>query len=317
MVATLLGRSAVAVLIASFVAGCGSARSALGPQPSDQTLALGAKSAQRLLYISTQADQTTHGLILVYPAGIHQRNAQLIRKFYADRPVGIWVDSVGVLYIVNTFNNGPCSLAEYQPGTATPFLTITNGLGDARTATVDARGNVYVNTVDLSSGIDVVVEYGPGGTQPIRTIPLPIRGYHLAPAGIALGARGNLFVAVFLPQFSDLHVFRIPAGSSNATDLNLRGIPGGGDADSGIAFDPDGNLYVAGVLGTGVYAPGAKTPFRKISSASGGFIAIDKTNGALYDGNEEFAPGGDVPANSVQLPFNTNVIGDAVGPSGL
>jgi hypothetical protein len=100
------------------------------------------------------------------------------------------------------------------------------------------------------------------------------------------------------------------------SELHLTGIPGGGDGESGVAFDPQGNLYVAGVLGTAVYAPGAKSPFRQISAASGGYIAVDKDNGDLYAGSEEFAPGGKTPANNVQLPFDTNVLGDAVGPSG-
>jgi hypothetical protein len=200
MVFTLLRRSASAIVLASIVAGCSGGQPQLGTLPSVQTFAIGSKSPQRLLYISTQADQSTHGLILVYPAGLRQHNAQLIRKFYADRPQSLWVDSSGVLYVVNTFNNGPCSVAEYQPEASTPSLTITNGLGDARTATVDTLGNVYVNTRDLGTGTDVIVVYGPGGTQPIKTITLPIRGYDLGPAGIAFDPRGNLFVAVFAPN---------------------------------------------------------------------------------------------------------------------
>jgi len=308
---------AVTAALASLLAGCGSAPTALASLSSlDQTSSLGSSGAKRLLYISTTADHTTHGLILVYPANIHNINPQPIRSFYADRPMGLWVDNAGVLYVVNTFNNGPCSVAEYKPGASSPFLTITNGLGDAATVAVDAHGNVFVNTRDLNTLADVVVVYAPGATRPTRKIELPISGYDLGPEGMAFDSAGDLFVGAFLPQTAALHVFRIRAGGTHARDLDLKDVPGGGSGFSGVAVDPSGNLYVAGLSGIGVYAPGAHTPFRQISSG-GGFIAIDGTNGVLYSGNAEYAPGGDTPVNTVQLPYATNTIGDAVGPSGM
>lgn len=203
------------------------------------TLASGA-AAGRSLFV-TNLD----GSINIYSANLHDSDVTLLGSITkgATRPEGIWIDPEGTIYVVNGEDGrGAPSIAEYKKGASTPFRTITDGLYYPGFVAVGNDGTVYLNSVDGDS-TGMVIEYAPGKTRPERTITLPDPAYALSPGGMAFDGTGNLLVAT-LGNVSTVHVYSIPPGTSNVTDLGLQD-PGG----SALDLDGQGNLYVGGQLG--------------------------------------------------------------------
>ncbi|HLY05939.1 MAG TPA: hypothetical protein VKR31_09350 [Rhizomicrobium sp.] len=256
------------------------------------------------------------GSINIYSANIHDTDVALLGTITAGatRPEGIWIDGDGTLYLVNgEGGTGAPDIAEYKKGASQPFRTISNGLYYPGFVAVGSDGTVYVNSVDGDS-TGMVIEYAPGKTRPERTITLPDPAYALAPGGMAFDAGGNLLVAT-LGNVSTVHVYRIPFGTSDVTDLGLQS-PGG----AALGVDGQGNLYVGGQLGyVAVYAPGATTSSRTVPLdfyCEGLTVA---KNGTIYAVGEqsvvEFAPGAVEPTNAFStLNGETFTFDAALGP---
>ncbi len=233
---------------------------------------------KKVLYVSNLLNNVT-----VFPASIHAVNPAPLATITdgATRPEGLWVDGKATLYVVNGVGLQPVSVAEYKRGTTSPDLVIEDGLVAPTAVAVGSDGTVYVSDVQATK-TGVVVVYGPGQSQPERTITLPDPAYALQAGSMAFDARGNLLVATLAPINNTVHVFSIAPGSSQPLDLGIQGAGG-----ASIAIDGAGNLYTAGAPNddmVAIYAPGATNPSRTYSLGTQmNFITV-AANGTLYAG---------------------------------
>jgi hypothetical protein len=321
----LVGEAVAVVALATALSSCGNAGSPLAAAPAggispslpaNDTARLegmwGAEQAPKQLLFVTNLD----GTIRLYPADIHNTHAKLVGMITkgATRTEGVWIDSKGTLYVENGEQYpAQADVQEYKHGVTSPFRTITQGLDLPGAVAVGRDGTVYVNQLGQGGGgtIGVVVLYPPGGTMPERTIPLnPTPEYGMDAGGMAVDAEGNVYAATF-GNAEEVHVFKIAPGSSQATDLNLKGYGG-----SAIAVDGAGNLYTAGFNGfIAVYAPGATSPSRTIPADFSVYGMTAKLNGTLYAVADsfvaEYAPGADTPINYVDTLYGSTFSYDA------
>jgi hypothetical protein len=307
----------VVAALSGLLAGC-AATSASSPalQTNAATFQRDA-GAKNVVYVSNILSNVT-----VFPASIHDGNPSPLETIDdgTTRPLGIWVDREGTLYVANGVNgNNPVSVAEYKRGKTSPYRVIENGLVAPEAVAVGGDGTVYVNDVhETSTG--VVVVYGRGKLTPERTITLPDPAYALQPGGMAFDATGNLLAATLAPVNNAVHVFSIAPGSSQPVDLGLQSA--GGPA---IAVDGAGYLYASGTPnddGTvAVYAPGATSPSRTfhlgpvvnlITVSAGGTLyagVIEQRTGVT--GVAEVAPGASTITNLID--HGNNAYGVALG----
>jgi hypothetical protein len=226
------------------------------------------------------------------------------------RPGGIWVDERGVLYALNVPDGSyQTSLAEYEPGSASPFRIITKGIVNCSAIAVDRRRDVYVSGIDTSNGSFFLEIYPKGKLTPSQTLTIPRSGVG-GPAGLAFDSSGALLVAESLLGVGA--VYRLRHGSQRFTNLNLRDAPGGS-----IGVDGAGNLYVGGNHAVAVYPPGATRPERTVRVQNHVDAITVAPGGELYVADAgklaEYAPGAKEPARS----FNVEALvgGLALTPS--
>jgi hypothetical protein len=238
--------------------------------------------------------------VMIYTADVHESNPPLLGEITQGitRSQSLWVDRHGTLYVLNSGDHP--NVVEYKRGTSTPFKTISTGLRTPAFVAADGAGNLYVT--DNSNGNLVVLVYAKGASSPTQTIVLPSAR---SVGKLAFDPQGNLLVATSdFPRQSVFHVYSIPPGSSQVTDLGLQQLPG-----AAIATDRAGNLYVGGPQNNiAVYPPGSKTPSRTLSAPNefyyGGITA--SANGTVYGPTfpgpmNEFAPGAVNPTNIVTM----------------
>jgi sugar lactone lactonase YvrE/transcriptional regulator with XRE-family HTH domain len=167
-------------------------------------------------------------------------------------PVGIAVDSRGTIYVTDNRANlveGYSSqhALRLQWGATSPGFALYR-LDQPDGIAVDARGNVYV----ADSGNHRVVEFAPVNLH-LRFFPAGriVRtwsgspgtglGKILQPVGVAVDARGNIYVTD--SSASDVEVFT-PSGASVVKWGSRGGNPGRFQDPNGIALDTAGNIYV-------------------------------------------------------------------------
>ncbi|HEY5047101.1 MAG TPA: hypothetical protein VII49_03655 [Rhizomicrobium sp.] len=282
------------LLRASVAIVLGSAFS-LGASAGEQ----GTGQHKQLLFVSNII-----GSIRLYSADIHKSNVQLMGTITngESRPEGVWIDRKGTLYVENGDQYPTqANIEEYRRGATSPFRTITEGLNSPGAVAVGSDGTVYVNQLGQGGGgvIGVVIVYPPDGTTPERTIPLnPTPEYGMNAGGMAFDAQGNL-LAANSGNATEVHVFNIAPGSSQATDLGFQGYGG-----SAIAVDGAGNLYSGGGNGfIAVYPPGATSPTRTIPTGFSVYGLTARSDGTLYAVADsfvaEYAPGANAPINYV------------------
>lgn len=286
------------LVLATTLAGCAGvssvAQTPAAPGVQTDSLMPLAGTTKRVL---ATADDNNN--VLLYTANINKTNPPLLGEITAGvtRSVGVAIDRAGTLYVSNSGGSRP-SIAEYRPGTSSPFKTITNGLFNPGLIVVDRTGNLYVT--DVTGSKFVVLVYAPNASSPTRTIDTPAGG------NIALDDRANLYIASFEVRTQQGTVYRVAHGGSHVKNLHLADVPG-----PSIGVDRAGNLYVGGESGEiAIYPPGSKTPSRFIQGNSGGFYTqLDVTpNGTIYWPNYdeeqmyEFAPGASGPTNSFLIP---------------
>lgn len=164
------------------------------------------------------------------PVSIYQITPEgTISPFISDivNPTGLAFDRSGTLYVTSRYDG-----TLYR---VTPFKeaeTVATELGIATGIAIDARGVIYVG--DRSGTIFRVNEIGEA--RPFATMEPSVSAYHLA-----FGPDGELYVTG--PTVSSFEsVMRISALGEVQPFYTGLGRP------QGLAFDADGNLYVAASL---------------------------------------------------------------------
>ena len=183
-----------------------------------------------------------------------------------NHPTGVAIDSTGNVYVADTNNN------EIRKVTAAGVVSTlagvagvsgsTDGTGTAASfngpsgIAVDTTGNLYVSdTLNhtlrkvTSAGVVTTIAGVPGGSGLVDGTG-SIAQFH-GPQGLALDARGNLFVA----DTNNNAIRKVVIVSGVVTTVaGQTGIAGSSDGansqaqfhyPSGVAVDPAGNLYVA------------------------------------------------------------------------
>lgn len=176
-----------------------------------------------------------------------------------DAPAGIAVDAAGNVYVCNNAGQSAqgksafWTVTVYKRGQTAPFRTYTAGVWNPVDVAVAPDGTAYI--ANYSS---VVTVYPPTGLLPSRSLAAP-SGY--APVGIALDARGDVFVSYVRQNGGGVVYEYLP---HQTTGSNL-GIVFAGDPH-GLAVDQNGNLVVAVSTAPNpgslieVFAPGSKQP---------------------------------------------------------
>jgi uncharacterized protein (TIGR03437 family) len=214
------------------------------------------------------ADTLNNRIRLVTPAGVISTIAGTGDPAELNGPRAIAVDGSNNLYIADTGNNAVRKLT--PAGTMT---SIASGLNNPGSVAVDAQGSVYI----ADSGNNRIVQVTAAGTSSaFAKID--------APLAVAVNASGNIVVA---------DATQIWSVTSDGTSTSLIG---GLTSPSGLAFAPDGTLWIADT--------GANV-IRQLS-ASGVLTAIAGTGTAGFSGDGS-------PALSAQLNAPAGI---AIGANG-
>lgn len=185
-----------------------------------------------------------------------------------NHPVGLALDGAGVLYSADTpTSTGVGSVDRYT--TAGVQSTFSTGYQNTLGLAFDAAGNLFLSTVDNSSGASVgsIVKITPaGGSSTFATGLQRVRG-------LAFDAAGNLYAAD-LDAGSVYKYTSAGARSTFATGFNY---------PTGIAFDATGTLFVCS-QGVGVFEV---TPAGTVSTFTTNvtdprWLAFDPASGNLY-----------------------------------
>src|SRR5690348_14897248 len=311
-----------AVALAGVVAGCSSAStsSAIAPPSRGGNAFVQQNSGtNNVVYLSSFDGAPGVGQVFVYPASLnaHPSSPKRIINHGTVRPFGMWVDSVGTLYVANIPQGAPTTgISEFHPGGVVPFKTLKDGLWYPTEVAVGKDGTVYVNEslANQCTG-DCVAIFAPSSSTITRTVALNFSGYALQADQMAFDRAGNLLVGA--STFKDgYHIFKLNVTTFKVTELkvDLSGIAG-----PGLAVDRAGNMYVSSYDSDtiAVFAPGSETPTRMITGGAEDLTV--KPDGTLYAmtgaGVEEYKPGSSSPDNVVNEPAGNLGFGIAVGPA--
>jgi hypothetical protein len=185
---------------------------------------------------------------------------------------------VDVRQLLAVANSGGNSVSLYVDGSATPLVTIQNGVTNPQAVVFDANGDLFVANQPGS-----VSEYAPPYTQQ----GVVIAGGVNHPQSLAVDARGDLFVAngngsnsvtIYSPPFG---------GPPSATVLN------GIDDPVNLGLDQNGDLFVVNAAANTVtqYAPPYNAAPTTISKGlnTPSSLALD-TRGNLFVANLNSTP---------------------------
>jgi hypothetical protein len=311
-----------AVALGGVVAGCSSAATSSAIAPPSRTgnaLVQQNSGTNNVVYLSSFDGGPAVGQVFVYPAGLgaHPSSPKRIIKSGTVRPYGMWVDSVGTLYVTNIPQGAPTTgIMEFHPGGIVPFKTLKDGLWYPTEVAVGKDGTVYVNErlANNCTG-DCVAIFAPGSSTITRTVPMNFDGYALQSDQMAFDRGGNLLVGA--STFKDgYHIFKMNTTTFKVTELkvDLTGLDG-----PGLAVDGAGNMYVSGATADviAVFTPGSDTPIRMITPGAEDLTVMP--DGTLYAmtgaGVNEYRSGGNSPVNTINEPVGNLGFGIAVGPA--
>lgn len=199
--------------------------------------------------------------------------------------------SIGsVLYVANfgTYPGG--NVTAYAPWSATPIETIPGS--NPAVLFVDGSSNLWVGNND-GNLYGTIVEYAPGSTTPSRTISGVTTPNTGGGESLAVDKSGNLYCACNEANEVDIYA---PADTTPSRSLTPLSDPSGISSPFSVVVDSADNLYVANqgsnTVGISVFAPGATTHSRNITSGISGvwLLALDGA-GNLYAGNSNSTPG--------------------------
>jgi sugar lactone lactonase YvrE len=193
-----------------------------------------------------------------------------------SRPMGVAVDSNGMLYVADTNADAVRRYAPNGSGAYTSMGTIGGGLLAPYGVAVASTGDVFV----MDNGIGVVHRYSPDGS-----------GGYVQKTDIVsgIGSQGNLTVDgssdVFIADFDNDAILRCtPDGSggyNSPTTIITDNRP------VGVAVDAAGNVYSASDPNWAVhrYAPNGSGGYTQLTDVINGFhpggVAVDST-GVVY-----------------------------------
>ncbi len=272
-------------------------------------------------------------------------------------PSGLAGDASGRLYVTNSGTNTVTVYAANSNGNVPPIAVIggsNTGLENPEAIAVDASGKIYVVSASKYPR-GIITVYPPLGTSTgiLNEAPIAViagaKTLLKSPNGIALDAKGNLYVAnglggpVVRHQPSDRGRITVYAAGSNGNVAPITTISGaltGLAFPTAIALDANGDIYVANaetantkryLASITVYAAGTTGNTPSVATITGSNtgliyssnIALDSSgnlyaSGVTSDGAYSvnvYAPGsdGDVPpAASI-----TGVVTDLNEPIGL
>jgi sugar lactone lactonase YvrE len=200
---------------------------------------LGVKIAENLHPVANPAIDRDDGSIYVTLSGTRGQKVPVsiykigpddtIAPFISDivNPSGLAFNREGTLYVTSRYDGTLYSVSAFKE-----VQTVATDLGIATGVAFDAKGDIYVG--DRSGTIFRVNEIGE--SRPLASIEPSVAAFHLA-----FGPDGDLYVAG--PTVSSFEsVLRID-DLGNATRFYT-----GLGRPQGLAFDADGNLYVAASL---------------------------------------------------------------------
>jgi sugar lactone lactonase YvrE len=181
----------------------------------------------------------------------------------------------GALYVSSRFDGAVYKIDE----SGTP-VQVASDLGVACGLAFDAEGNLFVG--DRSGTVFRVRD---GSVTTFATVPASVAAFHLA-----MSPQGELFVTAPTLGSYD-HVYRIGRDGEVSTLAPVFGRP------QGLAFAPDGSLYVADALtsGGGVYRLAQPDAEPELAVAGSGLVGV------------AFGPGGAwvVASNQTAYRFDT------------
>lgn len=191
-------------------------------------------------------------------------------------PTDVAIDAVGNLYILDAYN-----LRVRRVGTDGIIRTVAgngnsgfDGVGDGSAATqasfadmsgiaVDAAGNLYIadrgdNRVRRVTPAGIISTFAGGGR--FRSDPVAANSKLFSPTGVAVDARGNVYISEFnnlVRIVSPNGIMQVAAGQFNDTPFGNEGAQWGFSGDGGpadqallyepmnLALDAQQNLYIA------------------------------------------------------------------------
>ena|GEM_PF-282085 len=238
-------------------------------------------------------------------------------------PSGMVPDSVGNLYIADTYNQrirkvaaGSGIISTVAGSGSTGFTTGGfSGDGGAATAAglsspsgvaLDSAGNLYIadsgngRVRKVAAGSGIITTVAGNGSQGFSGDGGPATAAGLfGPSGVTLDSAGNLYI---VDQYN-LRIRKVAAGSgiiTTAAGNGSRGFSGDGGAataagfagPSGVALDFAGNLYIA---------DGSDNRVRKVAAGNGiiSTVAGNGSQGSSGDGGAAMAAGLNYPGGVV------------------
>jgi hypothetical protein len=297
------------------LAGCAGGASPQSALPAIGTALPSAKHPHATLYVLVNAG-TYNSYVALYDA--YAKHPRLLGKITQGlaNPGAIWVDAKGDVYVGNDMTY-TSAVVEYAPGGTKPIRTYRNGIDLPFGGMVDPSGTMYVSVVTAPGTSEGGIAVFPRGkTKPSTFLTDNIK----VPHGVAKDPSGNLFVAQIYGQQSSVVEFpagssksvvlplndlntgafledlKLDAGNDIVVaDANLNAVrfypapykyesqalEAGMSAPTGLAYGPDGSLFVANEYvnvqhgNVIVFPPGATQPSRTIADGiTGGVLGV-------------------------------------------
>jgi len=232
--------------------------------------------------------------IAIYPAGSSGLASAAIlsgAETQLNGPIGLFVDSLGDIFVANFFGVSVTEYASTATGPAAPTAVISGSRTNLALpfgVALDPSGNIYVTNRNTS--VNSVTEYVAGANNdigPLNTISGPLTKL-MEPSGIAIDRSGNIYVAN--TGSSTVTEFP-PNGNGSAAPAELiSGGQTGLNTPVGIALDSAANIYVSncasivgGVDSITEYAAGSNGNVMPIATISGGTTGLGEPYGVAVD----------------------------------